>query len=167
MLREPSYISMQKKALPKILRITFVVILLSVSFSQSTNAQDIERRSVQELYDRETIYMLSPNRYVRNNVEYAGTAQLRREFLLSPGGMQLYTSSQRKRTVGTILSLVGSAGTIYTLVSGNRDLYRPFFFISLGTGLASGFLTMRANTQLNQAVWLRNRDAMTLSEIRK
>ncbi len=149
------------------LRAAFLALLLSVCFLQNVKAQDIQRRSIQELYDRETIYILSPNRYVRNNVEYAGTAQLRREFILSPGGMQLYNSSQRKRTVGTILSLVGSAGTIYTLVSGNRDLYRPFFFISLGTGLASGLLTMRANTQLNQAVWLRNRDAMTLSEIKK
>lgn len=148
------------------LRVTLIITLLSISFLQNAKAQDTERRSIQELYDRETIYLLSPNRYVRNNVEYAGAAQLRREFALSPGGMQLYTSSQRKRTVGTILSLVGSAGTIYTLVSGNRNLYRPFFLISLGTGFASGLLTMRANTQLNQAVWLRNRDAMTLSEIR-
>lgn len=167
MLREPGFISPQKITLPKTLRVTFVVMLLSVGFLQNTKAQDTERRSIQELYDRETIYILGPNRYVRNNTEYAGTAQLRREFLLSPGGMELYSSSQRKRTIGTILSLVGSAGTIYTLVSGNRDLYRPFFLISLGTGLASGLLTMRANTQLNQAVWLRNRDAMTLSEIRK
>ncbi len=148
------------------LRATLIITLLSIGFLQNTKAQDTEQRSIQELYDRETIYLLSPNRYVRNNIEYAGAAQLRREFMLSPGGMQLYTSSQRKRTIGTILSLVGSAGTIYTLVSGNRDLYRPFFFISLGTGLASGLLTMRANTQLNQAVWLRNRDALTLSKIR-
>ncbi len=148
------------------LRAILITTLLSIPFLQSAKAQDIQGRSIQELYDRETIYLLSPNRYVRNNVEYAGTAQLRREFALSPGGMQLYKSSQRKRTVGTILSLVGSAGTIYTLVSGNRGLYRPFFLISLGTGLASGLLTMRANTQLNQAVWLRNRDALTLSEIK-
>ena len=166
MLREPDFISKEKKVLPKRLWRVFMVAFVLISFLPNTKAQDTGQRPIQELYDRETIYLLGPNRYVRNNVEYAGAAQLRREFMLSPGGMQLYTRSQRKRTVGTILSLVGSAGTIYTLVSGNRDLYRPFFFISLGTGLASGLLTMRANTQLNQAVWLRNRDAMTLTEIK-
>jgi len=149
------------------LRFNFIFIFLSISFFQNAKAQAPERRSIQALYDRETIYLLGPNRYVRNNVEYAGAAQLRREFLLSPGGMQLYNRSQRNRNIGLAVSLVGSVGTIYTLVSGNRDLYRPFFALSLGTGLASGLLTMRAGTQLNQAVWLRNRDAMTLSEVGK
>ena len=128
-------------------------------FAQTTPAAP---PSLQDLYDRETIYVLSPNRYVRNNTVYSGAAQLRREFGLSPGGMQLYTRSQRNRTVATVLSLVGSAGTIYSLVSGNRTSYRPFFYLSLGTGLGSGLLAMRATTQLNQAVWLRNRDALLL-----
>ncbi len=151
----------------KVLRISFICLLLLISLLQNVKAQDADRRSIQELYDRETIYLISPNRYVRNNIEYTGNAQLRREFMLSPGGMQLYSRSQRNRNVALVVSLVGSAGTIYTLVSGNRDFYRPFFILSLGTGLASGLLNMRANTQLNQAVWLRNRDAMSLSEIRK
>jgi len=164
MLHRPGFISKKGKS---VFWASLVITLLSIGFLQNAKAQAPERRSIQELYDRETIYLLSPNRYVRNNVEYAGVAQLRREFLLSPGGMQLYNRSQRNRNIGLAVSLVGSVGTIYTLVSGNRDLFRPFFALSLGTGLASGLLTMRANTQLNQAVWLRNRDAMTLSEIGK
>jgi len=164
MLHRPGFILKKGKS---VFRTFIVITLLSISFLQNVKAQVPERRSIQALYDRETIYLLTPNRYVRNNVEYAGVAQLRREFLLSPGGMQLYNRSQRNRNIGLAVSLVGSVGTIYTLVSGNRDLFRPFFALSLGTGLASGLLTMRANTQLNQAVWLRNRDAVTLSEIGK
>ncbi|GHB52940.1 hypothetical protein [Persicitalea jodogahamensis] len=150
----------------KVLRSASIVVLL-LCLLQNAKAQDTDRRPIQELYDRETIYLISPNRYVRNNIEYTGSAQLRREFMLSPGGMQLYSRSQRNRNIALVVSLVGSAGTIYTLASGNRDFYRPFFILSLGTGLASGLLNIRANTQLNQAVWLRNRDAMSLSEIRK
>ena len=147
---------------PRFLRHSVVIFLL-FGFAQSTLAQSTQR-SIQELYDRETIYLLGPNRYVRNNVAYSGAAQLRREFVLSPGGMQLYARSQRNRTIATVLSLAGSAGTVYSLVSGNRTHFRTFFIISLGTGIASGLINGRANTQLNQAVWLRNRDAMVLQE---
>lgn len=167
MLHQSSLAPKLQTRLPKIFHVMCWIILLSTSFLKNAEAQDTARRSIQELYDRETIYLMSPNRYVRNNVAYSGAAQLRQEFVLSPGGMQLYSRSQRNRTIATILSLAGSAGTIYTLVSGNRDLYRPFFFVSLGTGLASGLINARANTQLNQAVWLRNRDAMILFQERK
>lgn len=121
---------------------------------------------VRQGYDSETIYLLSNNRYVRNNTVYAGNKALESEFQISPGGMQLFLQSRRNRDIGFAFSLVGSASTIYTLVSGNRGSFKTRLLISLGTGLASTLLTTRANTQLNQAVWLRNRDALLLLESR-
>lgn len=108
--------------------------------------------------------MLGPTRYVRNNVVYAGAPNLRREFSISPAGMDLYIRSRRNRNIALVVSLVGSAGSIYSLVTGNRDALRTFFWVSLGTGVVSTTLGTRANTQLNQAVWQRNRDALILME---
>lgn len=116
--------------------------------------------AVRQWYDRETIHLLGPTRYVRNNTVYNGASQLQKEFNLSPGGMELYVRSRRNRNIALVVSLAGSAGTIYTLATGNRDNYKTFFWVSLGTGLASTLFTSKANAQLNQAVWLRNRDAL-------
>ncbi len=127
-------------------------------------AQGNNLASTREWYDRETIYMLGPTRYVRNNVVYAGAPNLQREFSISPAGMNLYIRSRRNRNIALVVSLVGSAGSIYSLVTGNRDAPRTFFWVSLGTGLVSTTLGTRANTQLNQAVWQRNRDALILLE---
>ncbi|WP_373330821.1 hypothetical protein [Salmonirosea aquatica] len=131
---------------------------------QVSLAQVGNQRPIQSLYDRETIYMLGPTRYVRNNVVYAGAANLRREFSVSPAGMDLYIRSRRNRNIALVVSLVGSAGSIYSLATGNREAFRTFFWVSLGTGVVSTALGTRANTQLNQAVWLRNRDALILVE---
>ncbi|GAB3175120.1 hypothetical protein GCM10027291_34610 [Telluribacter humicola] len=122
---------------------------------------------VRQWYDRETIYLMGPNRYVKNNTLYSGHQQLKREFVISQGGMQLYLRSRRMRNIATVISLAGSAGSIYSLVTGNRNNVKTFFWISLGTGLVSSTLTMQANSQLGQAVWLRNRDALILLEQQK
>ncbi len=143
--------------------ISFLSVLF-LCLPKDSTAQSTLPNQARQWYDRETIYLLSPNRYVRNNTVYAGASALRREFSMSPGGMQLYVSSRRNRNLALVLSLVGSAGTIYTLTSGNRNNYKTFFWVSLGTGLASTFLNGKATTQLNQAVWLRNRDALVLME---
>jgi hypothetical protein len=140
----------------------FVLLLGSLGMP-SGRAQAPARPSIQQAYDRETIYLLSPNRYVRNNTVYSGATALQQEFRLSPGGRELYIRSRRNRTVALVVSLVGSAGTIYSLATGNRDHYKTFFVVSLGTGLVSSLLNAKASTQLNQAVWLRNRDALILS----
>lgn len=138
-------------------------VLLTGSF-RIASAQIGEKRSMQSLYDRETIYMLSPTRYARNGVVYAGAANLQREFSISPAGMDLYIRSRRNRNIALVVSLAGSVGSIYSLVTGNRDALRTFFWVSLGSGVVSTTLGTRANTQLNQAVWLRNRDALNLME---
>lgn len=141
-----------------------IISLFLCTFVPVAHAQTGERRSIQSLYDRETIYMLSPTRYVRNNVVYTGTANLQREFAISPAGLDLYIRSRRNRNIALVFSLAGAAGSIYSLTSGNRGTFRTFFWVSLGTGVVSTALGTRANTQLNQAVWLRNRDALNLME---
>lgn len=93
---------------------------------------------------------------------YAGHKSLLREFSISEGGLQLYLKSRRTRNIGLAISIAGSAGTIVSLISGNRDHLRKFFWVSLGSGVISSAVTMHANNQRDQAVWLRNRDAMFL-----
>ena len=144
----------------------FAGLLILLGTYEGT-AQGNPQASTREWYDRETIYMLGPTRYVRNNVVYAGAPNLRREFSISPAGMDLYIRSRRNRNIALVVSLVGSAGSIYSLVTGNRDALRTFFWVSLGTGVVSTTLGTRANTQLNQAVWQRNRDALILMENQK
>jgi hypothetical protein len=148
-------------------RALFLIISLILSGTAATLAQRQQSTLARQWYDKETIYLLSPNRYVKNNVVYAGNNALKSEFMISPGGMQLYLQSRRNRNIGFAFSLVGSVGTIYTLVSGNRDAYKTLLWTSLGTGVASAFLNTRANTQLNQAIWLRNRDTMVFMESRE
>jgi len=150
-----------KLSLTRTLLFTGLVLLLN---TYQSLAQGNSPATTRQWYDRETIYMLSPSRYVRNNVVYTGAANLRREFTISPAGLDLYIRSRRNRNIAMVVSLAGSAGSIYSLVTGNRDALRTFFWVSLGTGVVSTALGTRANTQLNQAVWLRNRDALILME---
>ncbi|GAB2768721.1 hypothetical protein GCM10027275_09190 [Rhabdobacter roseus] len=134
-------------------------VLLLLGYLEA-RAQVPTAEKARQWYDKETIYLISPTRYVRNNTVYVGAASLQREFSISPGGLQLYLRSRRKRNIATVISLGGAAGSIAALVSGNRSTIRTFFWVSLGTGLVSSTLSLQASSQLNQAVWLRNRDAL-------
>jgi hypothetical protein len=117
---------------------------------------------VRQWYDKETIHMKGSNAYVKNNLLYAGSGNLKREFSISPTGMHLYLRSRRNRGIATVISLAGAAGSITALLSGNRNRVKTFFWVGLGTGAVSGLLTTHANNQLNEAVWQRNRDAILL-----
>ncbi len=138
------------------IRLSFLFLLLCAGASLSAQ----HTRSV--TYDTETIYLLGFNRYVKNNQVYSGHRQLKSEFSISVGGMDLYRRSRRNRTIGLAISLAGTAGTVYALASNRSQTSRTFFWVSLGTGLAAAPFNGRANSQLNQAVWLRNRDALLL-----
>ena len=118
-------------------------------------------------YDKETIYLQGSNSYIKDNILYKGQKAIKREFMISPGGMQLYVSSRKKRNIALVISLAGSAGSIASLITGNRDSLKKFFWVSLGTGLASTIITAQANNQRDQAVWLRNRDALLFMEVNK
>jgi len=118
-------------------------------------------------YGKETIYLQGSNSYIKDNILYKGQKAIKREFMISPGGMQLYVSSRKKRNIALVISLAGSAGSIASLITGNRDALKKFFWVSLGTGLASTIITAQANNQRDQAVWLRNRDALLFMEVNK
>jgi hypothetical protein len=137
----------------------FFVFLMTFE-SRAQVSADSSLQLARKWYDKETIYLRGGNSYVKNNVIYSGGKALRSEFMISPGGLELYLKSRRTRNIALFISLAGSAGTIVSLVSGNRDNLRKFFWVSLGTGVVSSVLTMQANNQRDQAVWLRNRDAM-------
>jgi hypothetical protein len=141
--------------------ILFILFVLSMPVYCQT-VSDTLGTSLKKWYDRETIYLQGGNSYVKNNMLYKGQKALRNEFSISEGGLQLYLKSKRTRNIALVISLAGSAGTIASLVSGNRDNLKKFFWVSLGTGLVSSVVTMQANNQRDQAVWLRNRDAMFL-----
>ncbi len=143
----------------------FFAILLFLGLPFLSQAQVAPSSGkVREWYDRETIHMKGSNAYVKNDRLYAGSANLKREFSISPQGMHLYLRSRRNRGIATVISLAGAAGSITALLSGNRNRVRTFFWVGLGAGAASGLLTTHANNQLNEAVWQRNRDAVLLLE---
>ncbi|WP_229209247.1 hypothetical protein [Dyadobacter sediminis] len=140
-------------------------MLLTTFEIKAQFSADSSLQLARKWYDKETIYLRGGNSYVKNNVIYSGGKALRSEFMISPGGLELYLKSRRTRNIALFISLAGSAGTIVSLVSGNRDNLRKFFWVSLGTGVVSSVLTMQANNQRDQAVWLRNRDAMIFMKV--
>ena len=149
-----------------------LAILLIISFSgvfiQSASAQytlDTTAMSkTRKWYDKETIYLQGSNSYVKNDMIYSGQKAIKKEFMISPGGMELYLKSRRTRNIALVISVAGSVGSIVTLINGNRDALKKFFWVSLGTGITSTLITARANNLRDQAVWLRNRDAMIFIE---
>lgn len=147
--------------------IAVVLLLLvtsSVCSAQVRVPSDSTASKARKWYDKETIYLRNGNSFVKNNVVYSGQKALRNEFMVSPDGLGLYLKSRRTRSIGLVISLAGSAGSIISLLTGNRDNLKTFFWVSVGTGLVGSGFTMAANNQRDQAVWLRNRDAMLFLE---
>lgn len=139
-----------------------LTLFFSLTFVGMLLGQNASRLSSSEVYSKETIYLLGNNRFVKNNSVYTGKSLLAREFSVSPGGFELYKRSRRNRSIATVLSLAGGVGTITALIMGNRQVTKTVFWASLGTGAVSSAFVMNANNQINQAVWLRNKDVMAL-----
>ncbi len=147
--------------------VAMVLLLLvtgSVCSAQIRVPSDSTASKARKWYDKETIYLRNGNSFVKNNVVYTGQKALRNEFMVSPEGLGLYLKSRRTRGIGLAISLAGSAGSIISLLTGNRDNLKTFFWVSVGTGLVGSGFTMAANNQRDQAVWIRNRDAMLFLE---
>lgn len=144
--------------------VLLLLVTCSVSFAQVRVPSDSTAARARKWYDKETIYLRNGNSFVKNNVVYSGQKALRNEFMVSPEGLGLYLKSRRTRSIGLVISLAGSAGSIISLLTGNRDNLKTFFWVSVGTGLVGSGFTMAANNQRDQAVWIRNRDAMLFLE---
>lgn len=145
------------------LGLILILTLLSLQ-SHAQYVSDSTGNKARRWYDKETIYLQGSNSYVKNNMVYRGQKALRNEFSISEGGLQLYLKSKRTRNIALLISVAGSAGSIISLISGNRDNLKKFFWVSLGTGVIASAVTIQANNQRDQAVWLRNRDALLLLE---
>ena len=141
--------------------ISVIFVLAFSSQSQAQISLDSSFNQTKAWYDKETIYMRNGNGFVKNNVLYSGNKALKREFLISERGLDLYLRSRRWRNIGLVVSIAGSAGTIASLISGNRDNLKKFFWVSLGSGVVASLTTAQANNLRDQAVWIRNRDAMS------
>jgi len=141
-----------------------LLILISIPAANAQVSEVTPAIKASQLYDKETIYLQGSNKYIKNNIQYEGMRALRKELSISEGGLQLYLKSRRYKNFALVLSVAGSAGSIVSLISGNRSALKKFFWVSLGTGLASSLITAEANNLRDQAVWLRNRDAMILMQ---
>lgn len=141
-----------------------LLVTASVCSAQVRIPVDSTAARARKWYDKETIYLRNGNSFVKNNVVYTGQKAIRNEFMVSPEGLGLYLQSRRTRNIGLLISLAGSAGSIVSLISGNRDNLRTFFWLSVGTGIVGSAFTMSANNQRDRAVWMRNRDAMLFLE---
>lgn len=144
--------------------VALLLVAGSVCQAQVRIPSDSTAAKARKWYDKETIYLRNGNSFVKNNVLYTGQKALRNEFMVSPEGLGLYLKSRNTRSIGLVISLAGSAGSIVSLLSGKRDNLKTFFWVSVGTGLVGSAFTMAANNQRDQAVWLRNRDAMLFLE---
>lgn len=144
----------------------YLLMLSGCLFPNQLHAQISEAgQKVRDWYDKETIYLLGNNKYVKDNTVYSGQINLKKEFEYSEGGMQLYLRSRRNRSIGAVISLAGTVGSVVGLLSDNSGLRRTLFWSSLGLGIAGTAVNLQATNQLNQAVWLRNRDTLKWSDL--
>ena len=143
---------------------SLLLILILANMCNAQTSKPIVSEKTRKWYDKETIYLQGRNSYIKNNIEYSGQRALKQEFVISEGGMQLLLKSKRNKNIALAISILGSAGSIYSLASGDRTHFKKFFWISLGAGFASSLITANANNLRDQAVWLRNRDAILLME---
>ncbi len=160
------YDSEKAKSSAKMLSLLLVFGILFVGKSANAQSNVINQpKQYQKWYDDEVIYMQGHNSFVKKNVLYAGNKAFMREFAISPAGLDLYFRSKKNRNIGLTFSLLGAGATIYSLLSNDNNLWKKMIWVSLGTGLGATLLNVRANNQIDEAVWLRNKDAMILMEI--
>ncbi|SEI51768.1 hypothetical protein SAMN05216327_102171 [Dyadobacter sp. SG02] len=111
-------------------------------------------------YEKETIFLVGGNTFVKNGTTFTGRKALSKEFSISPTGMKLYVRSRKIRNFTMTLSLAGAIGTIFATTSKNRDNLRGLMWTSIGVGVVSSWGTAYANSVRDRAFWIRNHDAM-------
>ncbi|MET7257075.1 hypothetical protein [Dyadobacter fermentans] len=121
---------------------------------------DTAMNAAAQWYQKETIFLVGGNTYVKNGKSFTGRKMLVKEFLISPSGMNLYVRSRRIRNFTLTLSLASAVGTIFTTTSNNRDNLRGLMWTSIGVGIVSSWGNAYANSVRDRAFWVRNHDAM-------
>ncbi len=147
-------------------RIVLIILVLAAGSPKIATAQDNSKaRYMTDLYDRVTIYPMGPGRYVKHDTLYTGSGAMRNEFAISDGALKLYVRSQRNRNITLVLSLGVAVMPTRTAATFNKPFYqRPLYYVALGLGLVSSVFNAKATSQLNQATWLYNRDALIRSQ---
>lgn len=141
-------------------------ILLLAGNEQIVCAQEASKaQAMADLYDRVTIYPMGPGRYVKHDTLYTGLRGMRNEFAISDGALKLYVRSQRNRNITLVLSLGVALMPTRTAATFNKPFYqRPLYYVALGLGFVSSIFNAKATSQLNQATWIYNRDALIRSQ---
>lgn len=121
--------------------------------------------SLRSRYDRQVIYMQGSDRlYVKGRHSQLAGGSLRREFEAFPEPLALYNHSRRLRGIATGLSLGATAISLVTIVNMIRGRstgnYWVWYGLSLALGVGGGVVRVQASNQLNQALWLRNREVL-------
>jgi len=128
--------------------------------AQQSSGSDTTMNAAARWYQKETIFLVGGNTYVKNGKPFTGRKMLMKEFSISPAGMNLYVRSRRIRNFTLTLSLASAVGTIFATTSKNRDNLRGLMWTSIGVGIVSSWGTAYANSLRDRSFWVRNHDAM-------
>ncbi len=150
-------------------RIVLVGLLLAgFGIASAQTPGDFQKDSLRRAYDRETIFVFgNGTRFAKGGRAYAsGIRQknLEREFEFSTAGLSEYKAYRKLRTISSILTVASLGTTIVGLTSVNNrgsNAYWAWWGAGIAIGLGNGVVSGQANNRLQQAVWIRNRDALT------
>ncbi len=133
----------------------FAIIFLSChGYSQSMD-------SLKTIYNKRILWF-NKSQYIIGNNTYR-LNQLEKEFAESKEGLQLYLKARKNLHTGRAMIWASLAGYIVAAAVAKKDNSTPFWAVfgsSLGVQLAgSGFVGAGTN-QMNQAIFIRNRDVL-------
>jgi len=108
----------------------------------------------------ESIYLVG-NKYIKNDVSYPvgfmGT-KLNEEMQISPYAIAEWDKFKKLRNGSMITSLAGLGLALGSLVADNESTQRNLLLGGLGLSIVSLPISIKANSQLQKAIWTRNRD---------
>lgn len=138
------------------MKINFLVLTILFTF-QLTYAQDAFK-----VYKMESIY-LEGGKFVKNDVKYPVglfSHKLGKEMNVSPHAVAEWKQYKNFRNWGFVTSLVGLGLTLSSLTTDNQELQTGLLLSGLTMSIVSIPLSIKANNQLQKAVWTRNRDIL-------
>lgn len=160
---------LQRSSKPSFMKQLLVAALLLAGLhsARAQTPQDFRRDSLRRAYDRETIFVFANGtRFAKGGKAYLsglGQRNLQKEFEFSPYGMAEYRGYRKLKNISSILTVASLGTTIVGLTQvGNRGRsYWAWWGAGIAIGLGNGVVSGMANNRLQQAIWLRNRDALT------
>ena len=173
-----AYFSANGQNYYKMLRQIFAILLFSQLLPTGLGAQNANL----ETYDREGIYLRNEfwrgTVFVKNGqVKTVGFAfkNLRPEFERTPRVLPMFQKAQRNEKISFVVGILGLAGTTVGAIMAMKSIdnqgylinerqYKQGLNLMLGSAVVSVAinvpLKLRARRQLDDALWLRNRDLL-------